>query len=285
MSLLVLGLLVLSALGHAGWNLLVKNNDKKFILMWWGILLGSIIGAPLLLLHWPIPAKIWPFALASALIETIYDATLATAYQEEDFSVVYPIARGGAPALLGLWAILFLGETPSLAGMIGLLILTAGLMVVGSSRWWSEGRKGIGSAKGVGLACLVALMISVYSVIDGAGVRFMDAAAYTVLVFMLNAIFIIPVITKLYGPQTILEVGRHHWRVVAAICLLDIGSYVLVLISFTLAPVAYVGAIREISIVFGALAGWLWLKETFGHVRVIGAVIIFAGILTILLAG
>lgn len=285
MPVFVLGLLVLSALCHAGWNLLVKNNDKKFIIMWWGILLGSILGLPILILHWPIPPQIWPFAVISALIETIYDATLATAYQKEDFSVVYPIARGGAPALLGLWAILFLKETPSLVGIIGLLILTAGLMIVGSSKWWSERKKGIGSAAGIGLAFLVALMISIYSVIDGAGVKFMDAASYSVLVFILNAIFVIPVITKLYGWQAVREVGRNHWRQVTAISFLDLGSYMLVLISFTLAPVAYVGAIREISIVFGALAGWLWLKETFGYVRVIGAAIIFAGILIILTAG
>ena len=158
-------------------------------------------------------------------------------------------------------------------------------MIVGSSKWWSERKKGVGSAAGIGLACLVALMISIYSVIDGAGVRFMDAASYSVLVFILNAIFVIPVITKLYGWQAVLEVGRTHWRQVTAISFLDLGSYMLVLISFTFAPVAYVGAIREISIVFGALAGWLWLKETFGNVRVIGAVIIFAGIVIILAAG
>ena len=101
----------------------------------------------------------------------------------------------------------------------------------------------------------------------------------------LVAIFVIPVITKLYGWRAVLEVGRAHWRQVTAISLMDIGSYMLVLITFSIASVAYAGAIREISIVFGALAGWLWLKESFGRIRVIGAIIIFAGIVTILVAG
>jgi drug/metabolite transporter (DMT)-like permease len=223
--------------------------------------------------------------LASALIETIYDAILSAAYNKEDFSLVYPIARGGAPALLGLWAILFLNERPSLAGIIGLIVLTGGLMVVGSSKLWSASKKGMASLAGVGLACFVALMISIYSVVDGAAVRLMDAASYTVLVFILNAIFVIPIIIRMYGWKTILDVGHKNWRQVTAISFMDIGSYMLVLVSFTLAPVAYAGAIREISIVFGALAGWLWLKESFGHVRAIGAAIIFAGILTILVAG
>jgi drug/metabolite transporter (DMT)-like permease len=285
MSAFPLGLLVLSAVLHAGWNLLLKNTDKKYIIIWWALVLGSILGLPILILHWPIPARIWPYALGSALIETIYDATLSAAYNKEDFSLVYPIARGGAPALLGLWAILFLKERPNLAGIMGLLILTCGLMIVGSSKLWSANKKKIGSVAGIGLACLVALMISIYSVIDGAAVRLMDAASYTVIVFILNAIFVIPVITRMYGWQAVMEVGRKQWRQVTAIGFLDIGSYMLVLIVFSLAQVAYAGAIREISIVFGALAGWLWLKESFGRIRVIGAIIIFTGIVTILIAG
>jgi drug/metabolite transporter (DMT)-like permease len=186
---------------------------------------------------------------------------------------------------LGLWAIIFLKERPSLAGIMGLLIITGGLMIVGSSKLWSANKKKIGSMAGIGLAFLVALMISIYSVIDGGAVRLMDAAAYTVLVFIMNAIFVIPVITRMYGWQAVLEVGRKQWRQVTAISFMDIGSYMLVLIVFSLAPVAYAGAIREISIVFGALAGWVWLKESFGRIRVIGSIVIFAGILTILLAG
>ena len=285
MPIYVLGLIILSALFHAGWNLLLKNSDKKFLIMWWGIVLSSILGLPILILHWPIPARVWPLAVASAAVETIYGATLAAAYQKEDFSVVYPIARGGAPALLGLWAVLFLKETPSPAGIIGLLILVSGLMMVGSSKWLSQGKQGIWSTAGIGLACLVALMISIYSVVDGAAVKLMDAASYSVLVFALNAVFVIPVIPKLYGWHTALEAGRMHWRQVLAISILDLGSFMLVIISFSLAPVAYVGAIREIGIVFGALAGWFWLKEGFGRVRAIGAAIIFAGIVTILVAG
>ena len=285
MSILPLVLLVVSAVLHAGWNLLLKNADKKYIIIWWALVLGALLGLPILVLHWPITIQIWPYAVASALIETIYDATLSAAYNKEDFSLVYPIARGGAPALLGLWAILFLNEKPSLVGIMGLLIITLGLMVVGSSKLWVKGGKGIGSLSGIGLAILVALMISIYSAIDGGAVRLMDAASYTVVVFLLNAIFVIQVITKMYGWRAVLEEGRSHWRQVTAISFLDIGSYMLVLIAFSLATVAYAGAIREISIVFGALAGWLWLKESFGRIRVIGAIIIFAGIATILVAG
>jgi drug/metabolite transporter (DMT)-like permease len=285
MTISALALLILAALLHAGWNLLLKNTDHKYIVLWWGLCLGSVLSLPLLILHLPVPPRIWPYALASALFEAIYDGTLAAAYQKEDFSLVYPIARGGAPALLALWAILFLKETPSPLGKIGLALTTGGLMIVGSSKWWSARKKGIGSAAGIGLAGLVALTISLYSVIDGAAVKLTDAPSYTVLVFVLTAIFGLPVMLKLYGWQSVKIEGRARWLPAAAIGVLSLLAYMLVLIAYSYSPVSYAGAIREISIVFGALAGWLWLKEDFGSVRLAGAVVIFVGILTILIGG
>jgi len=285
MPLAALVLLLLSASLHAGWNLLLKNTENKYLVMWWGLVIGCLLFLPVAIVRLPIPPHVWPFIVVSGLLEAIYDGTLAAAYQKEDFSLVYPIARGGAPALLAVWAILFLNETPSPAGKAGLLVLTLGLMVVGSSKWWSVRKNGAASALGIGLACLVALTISAYTVIDGAAVKQMDAPAYTVLVFILAAVFGFPVVLRLYGRQAVREVGRSQWKRAALIGALSFIAYALVLVTFTFAPVSYGGAIREVSIVLGALAGWLWLKESFGPLRVLGSLLIFAGILTIVVAG
>jgi len=59
----------------------------------------------------------------------------------------------------------------------------------------------------------------------------------------------------------------------------------LVLASYTIAPVSYAGAVREISIVFAAFMGWRWLREDLGLLRVVGASIIFVGILIIAIGG
>lgn len=280
-----LGLLILAACLHTGWNLILKNVANKYILLWWGMAISAILCSPILLLRGPIPKSVWPYALTSAAFEAVYAGVLAAAYQREDFSLVYPIARGGAPALLGLWSVLFLKETPSRLGVGGLILLTLGLMIVGSSKWWSVRKLGPASLGGIGLAGLVALVISIYSVIDGAAVKLTDAPAYTVLVFVLTALFGMPALLKLYGWRTVVSESRSHWLRAAAIGCLSLLAYMLVLISYTLAPVSYGGAIREVSIVIGALAGWLWLKESFGLVRVAGAVVIFAGILMIVIAG
>ncbi len=293
MPLSALGILLIAALLHAGWNLLLKRAREKYVVVWWGLALGSVCFLPVLLLRLPIPPAIWPYALLSALVEAAYYAALTAAYQKEDFSLVYPVARGGAPALLALWSILFLKETPSPAGKVGLAVLTLGLMTVAGGSLLPAQRRGwrgfpirrIGSLTGLCLAALVALIISVYSAIDGAAVKRVDPVAYTALVFVLTSVFALPPILHRFGWAAVRAGGRAHWRLAGSIGCLSLLSYMLVLVTYTFAPVSYAGAIREVSIVFGALAGWLWLKESFGPVRVLGALIIFAGILTILIAG
>jgi drug/metabolite transporter (DMT)-like permease len=63
--------------------------------------------------------------------------------------------------------------------------------------------------------------------------------------------------------------------------LLNLCSYMLVLSVYSFAQVSYAGAIREISVVIAALMGWLLLREKFGKIRVIGSLVVFAGILVV----
>jgi drug/metabolite transporter (DMT)-like permease len=255
MSLFALGLLLIAAVLHAAWNLILKQAGQKFVILWWGTTIISLACLPILLLYPLLPARVWPYALASAFFEAVYDGTLAAAYQKEDFSLVYPIARGAAPALLLVWSILFLHETPTPLGLAGLLTLTFGLMVIGSSRWWEIRRQGLGSLSGVGLAALVALFISIYSAIDGSAVKFAEAVPYTVLVFNLTSLFAAPVLFKLYGWRLMRAEWQNHGRSAIVIGGLSLLAYMLVVVVYSIAPVSYAGAIREVSIVFGALAG------------------------------
>ena len=64
---------------------------------------------------------------------------------------------------------------------------------------------------------------------------------------------------------------------------LGVVAYLLALVAYSFAPLSYSGAIREVSVVIGAFFGWLFLEEPMGGTRVLGSVVIFAGILTIAL--
>src|SRR5579885_1900006 len=113
MPLSALGLLLTAALLHTVWNLFVKRAHVKQVFTWWALIVGTLCFSPLLLEVRTFPPSIWPYVLSSACMEAIYYLVLIGAYQYGDFSLVYPMARGTAPALLALWAMLFLGEHPA----------------------------------------------------------------------------------------------------------------------------------------------------------------------------
>jgi len=215
--------------------------------------------------------------------------SLATAYYRGDYSLVYPISRGAAPAFLVIWAVLFLNESPSIAGLAGILLIIAGLLLVSSSAFQNSkgeaGTKGSTPLKGVLWALVVALLISFYSVIDGAAVRQANPVSYIVLVFGVMTIWITPFVFKKYGWNAILTSWRARWKRLIVMGCLSILAYLLVLVVYALSPVSYAGTIREVSVVFAAIAGAKFLGEGFGVRRIIGAVIIFGGILLIAVGG
>src|SRR5438046_4715619 len=206
MSLTALGLLLLAAVLHAGWNLLVKNAREKQVFPWLALFVGAICFSPLLLLIRTFSIQIWPFVLSSALVEAAYYITLTKAYQHGDFSLVYPMARGTAPAFLVLWAVLFLGERPRPLGFVGLALLVVGLVMVGGKTWWSLRKKTSLSTSGIVLALSVACCISIYSAIHGAAVHIVSPLPYTVLVISLATAFFTPLVLLRYVRRAIVSV-------------------------------------------------------------------------------
>lgn len=322
MSLTALALALGAGALHATWNLILKGASDRLLVAAWGLLAGAAIFSPALIAAWPVPAAVWPFACASATVLLGYYACLAAAYERGDFSLVYPVARGAAPALLTLWAALFLGERPSALGLAGIATILAGLAVVGGAPLWlaadaaqaTDGGSRLRAlrlhARGAGVAFLVALLVSVYTAVDAAGVRHWSPLPYLVLVFALSGSVLVPLLAlrerlagraaakpgraaglepvRGAGPEPgrggregrsrALHVLRTDWLRIVAVAAMTLGAYALVLEAFRIAPVSYAGAVRESGVVFGALAGWLLLGERFGKVRAAGATLVFAGI-------
>lgn len=288
MSILALGLLLLSAALHATWNLLLKQAKDRQAAAWWALLIGSALFLPALAFYPPLPSSIWPYVLASAIAEAAYYFLLATAYDATDFSLAYPIARGTAPGLLALWAWIFLGEPPSTFGWLGMAILAFGLMLTGGvfQRRVVDRRVATASPlRGIVYALGVAVCISTYSIIDGAAVRIAPALPYTALAFLLTAVFLTPLVGWRPGLQTVLGEGRAHLGRLALIGPLSLLAYLLVLLAYSLAPIAYVGAVRELNILFGVILGAVVLKERVDRIRLLGVGLIAIGVMVIAVAG
>jgi drug/metabolite transporter (DMT)-like permease len=290
MTPLALGLLLLSAALHASWNLLLKQAADRQAAAWWAMLFGAAAFLPALAFFQPLPIAIWPYLLASAAAEAAYYFLLATAYDATDFSIAYPIARGTAPGLLALWAMLFLNESPSAIGWAGMAILAVGLMTTGGVFGRRSGRATTvkatqaSSIRGVMIALAVAVCISAYSIIDGAAVRLVPALPYTSLVFLLTALFLTPLVAWRSGRVAMWREGRRHPGRLALIGILSLLAYLLVLVAYGFAPIAYVGAVRELNILFGVVLGAWVLKEPVSRGRWVGVVLIVVGVIVIALA-
>jgi drug/metabolite transporter (DMT)-like permease len=281
MTPLALTLVLVAACLHTGWNIILKRAENRQFVGWWAMLVGALIFSPLIVMAWPLPVAIWPYLFASAIVEAAYMLLLSKSYEQADFSLVYPIARGTAPALLTLWSILFLGDQLSSGGIVGLALILAGLVTIGVGHWWAQRGQGAIRWSNIGLPVSVALAISIYSAIDAAAVRIANPAAYNALVFVATWLTQAPIMFIRYGTRPAVLTLQNEWRRIVPIGILMLATYMLVLTAYASSTASYVGAVREISIVLAAIVGWRWLGEGFGRLRILGACLTFCGIVAI----
>lgn len=252
--------------------------------MGWQVIISGVFAFCLLLFTGFPPRSMWLFALISMGLEAVYFILLSNAYSDHDFSLVYPIARGTAPAFLMLWSVLFLDEQVTTGGILGVGLIVGGMVIIGATSL-IQNRGSRLHMKGVLVALTVALIISLYTLIDGTAVKNGPPLPYALTMFLF-----VPVLTTAYN------VRRFGWTQFAAAwrgprlplilaAVLGVTAYLLALIAYSFAPLSYSGAIREVSVVIGAFLGWQFLEEPMGGTRVLGSFTIFAGILVIAILG
>jgi drug/metabolite transporter (DMT)-like permease len=135
--------------------------------------------------------------------------------------------------------------------------------------------------QGILVALGLALIISVYTLIDGTAVKQGPALPYAFLIFALVPLPLTPFVLRRYGWAKLKTTWQAERLKLVIAGVLGISAYLFALAAYSIAPLNYAGAIREVSVVIGAFAGWKLLGEKLGPVRVAGAAIIFAGILVI----
>lgn len=283
MSPSAIALILTAAFLHATWNLLLKSSTDRQIAAWLGNSAGALFYAPLLLWFGP-PGNIiaWACLLIGGLTEAIYIYLLTKAYDVGDFSVVYTIARGSAPLFVSLWSMLLLNEGPSLLGFTGIVLAVLGIILVGAP--------GLGQIKAtfsplaILLALLTGLSIAVYTVVDRIGVQHTVPVSYGITMFMLLSVFFTPYVMKRRAFQTVRVVAVIDRKGIAAVAVLSPLAYLLVLTALSFTPASYVSAGREVSVVIGAMLGWLLLQEPFGLRRTVGAGVVTSGLALLSLA-
>jgi drug/metabolite transporter (DMT)-like permease len=277
-------LVVCAAVLHAIWNALAKRADNQFAFLWSSVSLATLLLLPLGLSRLPqepSPSAGLPFVAASIAIHAIYFWALGRSYRYGDFSRVYPMARGLGVALVPLLALPLFGERLSWLGSLGI-----GLVVVGIARL----SRGPGAARstsgGLGAATVWAIVtgltIASYSLVDKAGVARLHPMPYIALMGLGLSVVLCPVV--LSDRRALVHEWHRRWRTILVASAMNLTSYLLVLFAFRLSKVGYVVASRELSILFSAFIGSLWLGEGRLAPRLAGASVVLAGVVCVALA-
>ena len=263
-----------AALTHAVWNALAHAVRDKLTM---AALMGAgsaVLAVPLVLLAPPPAAGAWPYIIASAILHVGYNGLLLLSYRLGEFSQVYPVARGTSPWLVGIAGALFAGDRLSPLGWAGVAVVSAGLMslvLAGGYRPTRADVPALAAALGTGVA------IASYTVVDGLGVRQSGSApSYAGWLFLIEGALTLLVALPLRRRGRWRVAGA--WRTGAACAALSILAYGLVLWAQTQGALAPVAALRETSVIAGAIIGAVFFREAFGRGRIVGAAIVAAGI-------
>ena len=274
MPLSALALALGAAVLHASWNVLLAGARDSEAATAVATLAGVALLAPVALATGGVSEAALPFAGASAALHVAYLALLARAYQDGEVSVVYPVSRGTAPVLVLVLGAAFLSEGASAAQALGVLCVATGVFLVGSCGHAPAARRDLL----FGLA--IALTIAAYTLVDAEGVDHAEAPAYLFLLLApSSAVYATALALGGRGPQLKAEL-RPRALVTGA---LVVGAYGCVLAALRLADAAPVAAVRESSVVIAALLVAAFLNERVDGRRLVGAVLVVAGVAAIAL--
>jgi drug/metabolite transporter (DMT)-like permease len=243
---------------------------------------GSILVLPALFFV-PFPsAATWVFLALSLPAHWLYQTALVRALSRGDLSMVFPVMRGTAPLLTAISASILLGEHLSLLAVAGLTIASLATIVFALPEKNFNGSRAVRNSA-ILWALATGAGVAIYNVIDAQGVR--SAAettgtqwSFIVWLFVLDWIGISTIMLVTRGPEEFVTSARRALTpgIAAGVC--STISFSMALYGFSIAPVAYISAMRETAVVFAAIMGWWFLREGFGARRTFAALVMAGGL-------
>jgi drug/metabolite transporter (DMT)-like permease len=291
MPLSAIILVLISTVMHAGWNLMLRSQPTSYTFLRIVIVVGAVgLGPALAAEMWgvPFPALVWLYLLLAGIFQAYYYLGLTRGYQNGDFTVVYPVARAMPILLIALVDVL-LGERPSLIGWLGMLLVSAGCIIIplrslrdfNLADYWNRATIWI----------LVTVLATVgYTSVDNAAAGLINpgplmAARYGIFETTFSALFYLGIL-KMLGQSTGEPTGWRGWKLPILGAVGVFGAYWLILWSYQLSSqTSYVVALRQFSIVIGVTAGSFLFHEPARALRITASVMIAAGVAGIALFG
>ena len=272
-----------SAITLAAANAFVKASGDILMTRATLSLSGAAIVAPAAFFV-PLPTtQTWTIFALSLPAHWFYQFALIRAMHRGDLSLVFPVMRGSAPLLTAIAALVILGEELKPLAIAGLLVASMATIVFALPEAERIGDKSIKRAA-LFWAVITGIGVAMYNIIDAQGVR-TAPSQFTFIVWLFLLDFI--------GLNTFAIFNRRgaylsglaaRWRYGVSAGALSVLSFGMALYGFSVAPVAYISALRETAVVFGALMGWFFLKEGFGPRRTMAAFALAGGLVLLQIA-
>ena len=281
MTLVLFCVVLVAAALHALWNFAAKKVAGDLSTMWLGVCVASVLSWPCAFLMYdagtPAPTLLG-YVFATGVLHAWYFALLGKAYETGEISVVYPVARGTGVAGTALVAWLWLHDTISWSGLMGITAICTGTALVGYS---VRGQRE--HVLAYMHAVLVGAIITGYSIVDKQAMGAVHPVVYISGMFTLTAILLAPYVLH-YKRAACVYAMRHLQRYIGLIGIGAIGTYLIILFAFRSGPVSYIVAVREFAVVVGSLLGFWLLKERLTPRKVLGIMAITLGLILVKLA-
>jgi drug/metabolite transporter (DMT)-like permease len=289
MPLNALILIVISAFLQAALNLLIKGSKRKVAFVAGASFISLIIYAPVfiwgrgLLGEGDISTSLWLWLgiFACGATGMVFYLLVGKAYDNGDLSVVYPVTRSFGPVFILIFALILLNERVSWLGLVGIWITIFGSYVIHLPSFKPsdlylpfkafKSKTFLFSMGGGGCT-------AIYSLINKKNLEVMEPFTLYYLIIIFMTLFLVIFLLMMRKGHQIKEEFKHNSGNLFLMGLFSFISAALFLYALRMRKVSYLGAARNVSIVFGVILGSLFLREGYGRIRLIASLLIFIGI-------
>ena len=274
-------LALVAAVAHASLGALQKGRHDPWLSRGAVDIWVSILSIPLALFMVPVPS--WDLAVllpGAMLVHLAFKWVIAMAYTRGAFTAVYPVVRGTGPLVTVVIAGAVFGEVFTAGQWLGIAVLCGAIFALAGFNLSQEKIDPATLRTALALAVLTGIITALYTVYDAYAIRIAeDPLTFIVWFFLLEAVLFPPLIWRRWrtvGPDLPALIWKGLYGAVFAYL-----SFGTIFLATRLDKVGEAAALRETSVIFAAVIGWLILGEKIGPVRGLLMILIAVGAILI----
>jgi uncharacterized membrane protein len=266
-------------------SVFIKKASRQFdsiIISWANNFLPVLFFTPILFfIDLKFNALFWIGLAGSSLINVAANILYMRSISKGDISSVMPM-QSFAPVFLLLSSPLILGEFPNLVGLIGILTGVAGSYLLNldlKQKNIFAPFKSLLKDKGTRYMLIVAFLWSISANFDKIAIQ--NSSTWQYMAFTNIIIFSSLSILVYFSKKNKIESIRGDKKYLLIISAFTVGSYIFHMTALSLTLAAYVIAMKRMSALISVFLGSIFLKEPNLRQRLVGAAVMFAGVLLI----